>query len=441
MINKKKVSFRTGMLYPLGEKGRIEALKSYQILDSSPENDYDEITFLASKVFKCPISFISFIDEDRLWLKSSKGFTSYEMERDLSFCGHTILDEDLLIVNDTLKDERFFDNPFVMGSPFVRFYAAAPIISATGYKIGTLCIMDNKVNQLSESEKLYLKYLANRVVKLLELRRKKILLAKLNKESITKNDRFFKLNEDIFYQNKSKFNSEVNLDKIYDISKQLSFINVKTVKKSLNTRYFGSANDLDLIEDVDCDFDTIADGIKKFKRMNSFKYFPKDFANEPYQKISINELFASILGFYQEKMKNYEIKLNVTFEIPPNFKIECKPSLIIRALLQLINNSIHAIKFKKYKWIHINLRELTHDIEFSISDNSLRLDRFFGENQSFDSISNLEELKTENRIISDDSNFLNDLIYSQGGQISIDSTVENTKVLFYLPKRNACYHN
>jgi hypothetical protein len=439
MINKKKVSFRTGLLYPLAEKGRIEALRSYQILDSSPENDYDEITFLASKVFKCPISFISFIDEDRLWLKSSKGFTSYEMERDLSFCGHTILDEDLLIVNDTLKDERFYDNPFVLGSPYVRFYAAAPIISATGYKIGTLCIMDNKISKLSESEKLYLKYLANRVVKFLELRRKKILLAKLTKES-RNHERFFKQNDEVFYQNKLKFNNEVISHD--DVSKQLSFINVKTIKMSLQNQSIGNSNNMDCDEFYPSLEKISKNGFKKIaKKIDIFKFFAKDFTNEEYQRILVNELIARILGFYQEKMKSYEIKLNVTLEMSPNFKIECKPSLTMRAFLHLLNNSIQAIKFKKYKWIHINVRELAYDVEFSISDNSLRLDRYIGENQNFDSVSNLEELKTENGIAFEGIKFLNELVLAQGGQVSLDSTVENTKILFYLPKRNCCFNN
>lgn len=434
MINKKKISFREGFVYPLSEKRRIEALKSYQILDSSPENDYDEITFLASKVFKCPISFISFIDEDRLWLKSNKGFMSYEMERELSFCEHTILDEDLLIVNDTLEDERFFDNPFVVGSPYVRFYAAAPIISAMGYKIGTLCIMDNKTNKLSESEKLYLKYLANRVVRLLELRRKKILLAKLSKESVVKYKKFFMQNNQNFYQDKLNLYNEISLDSnVFEVSKKLSFVNLKSMSVSSQNQTVNNVNIYYYNEDIKNVHQIFG---KKFKKTtNVFKFFEKNCVYEQYQKISIYEFIIGILKFYQEKMKSYEIQLNVTLEIYSNFIIACKPFATMQAFLCLLNNSIQAIKYKKYKWIHINLKELAHDIEISVSDNSLRLDRSIAGNQNPNSVLDLEDLQTDN------IHFLNELIYAQGGQVLLDSTVDNTKILFYLPKRSSCRNN
>jgi len=176
---------------PPNEAERLDVLNSYNILDSLPEKEYDAITKIASGICNTPIALVSIVDEDRQWFKSRHGLDATETPRDLAFCAHSILQpNDLFIVNDATKDERFFDNPLSTHAPNVIFYAGAPLNSAEGYSLGTLCVIDNKPKDLNESQKESLVLLAAQVVSLLELRKK-------NKELVKSNNKNLKLNEQL----------------------------------------------------------------------------------------------------------------------------------------------------------------------------------------------------------------------------------------------------
>ncbi|WP_191600818.1 sensor domain-containing diguanylate cyclase [Marinomonas algicola] len=138
---------------PCNETGRLQALRALKILDSSHEERFDRVTRMAKQMFAVPITSVTLIDENRQWFKSSQGLDILETPRDISFCGHAINQEDLFIVADTLKDERFFDNPFVIGAPHVRFYAGYPLKLRPGIFLGTLCILDTKPRIFSDAEK------------------------------------------------------------------------------------------------------------------------------------------------------------------------------------------------------------------------------------------------------------------------------------------------
>lgn len=169
---------------PKNEQDRLNVLKSYEILHTLPEVDYDEITQIASLICDTPISLIAFVDDDEIFFKSHHGFDISVSPRETSFCGHLINNsKDLFIVNDASKDERFYDNPLVTGDSSVSFYAGIPLISPEGFVIGSLCIIDHEPNELSEEQRKSLKALANQVMKLLELRKKnKKLTESLEKE-------------------------------------------------------------------------------------------------------------------------------------------------------------------------------------------------------------------------------------------------------------------
>ncbi len=157
------------------ENDRLKSLKSYSIIDTLPEIDYDNITTIAAGICDTPISLITLVDKDRQWFKSHHGLNVSETPRDFAFCAHAINNPDALFeIHDSRKDERFHDNPLVTGDPNVIFYAGAPLTGEDGLPLGTLCVIDNKPKYLSESQKTSLKSLSNQVTRLLELRKNKI---------------------------------------------------------------------------------------------------------------------------------------------------------------------------------------------------------------------------------------------------------------------------
>lgn len=129
---------------PLNEPARLKALKDLDILDTPLNQTFERITRLTKKMFDVPMVAISLVDADRQWFKSEQGLNTCETHRDISFCGHAILQDEIFVIPNSAKDERFKDNPLVTGEPHIMFYAGYPIRDPDGYKLGSFCIMDNK---------------------------------------------------------------------------------------------------------------------------------------------------------------------------------------------------------------------------------------------------------------------------------------------------------
>lgn len=154
------------------EEARLAELMGLAILDTLPEEDYDQFVRLAAQVCDAPIALISLVDENRQWFKARVGIDVCETGRDEAFCAHAILEQDrLMVVPDTLQDERFADNPLVLGPPHIRFYAGAPVVLDSGLPAGTLCVIDTRPRTLYPWQIQTLMLLSRRIARLLEKRR------------------------------------------------------------------------------------------------------------------------------------------------------------------------------------------------------------------------------------------------------------------------------
>jgi signal transduction histidine kinase len=162
---------------PHNEFERLMALRSYAVLDTLSEKEYDQLTAIASEICGCSMSLISLIDDDRQWFKSRVGLDVLETPREFAFCGHAIqFATTPLIVEDARLDVRFQDNPLVTGTPNLVFYAGIPLVNEDGYALGTLCVLDQQPKHLTEGQIEALKALSDQVMALLELRRSKMSL-------------------------------------------------------------------------------------------------------------------------------------------------------------------------------------------------------------------------------------------------------------------------
>ena len=146
--------------FPQDETTRVASLHDLNILDTAAEERFDRLTRLARKMFSVPIAVVSLVDTNRQWFKSCMGLDATETGRDISFCGHAILQDEILVIPDALEDARFNDNPLVTGEPNIRFYAGCPLRVANGAKIGTLCIIDREPREFGDDDKALLRDLA-----------------------------------------------------------------------------------------------------------------------------------------------------------------------------------------------------------------------------------------------------------------------------------------
>lgn len=169
---------------PPNEAQRAVAVRSYSIMDTGPEPAFDELGQLAAQICGCPVSYVSFIEDDRLWLKAKYGLPAdFEgCPREISFCSVTVCGPDLVVAEDLVEDDRFRDFHYVVNEPHFRFYCAMPLITPDGYALGTICVMDFRPRQLSFEQMETMRRLAHQLVGHLEHRRRLIDLDRAMRE-------------------------------------------------------------------------------------------------------------------------------------------------------------------------------------------------------------------------------------------------------------------
>lgn len=200
---------------PKDERKRQRAVESYAILDTFQEENYDSLTELMCYITNTPISLITFIDNDRNYIKSNCGFPHSETPRNVSFCGHAINSDEIMIVEDARKDERFHDNPLVDKHQAI-FYAGVPLINPEGYKLGTLCVYDHVPRQLDEAQKKALVTISKQVVNLLETRLKNKRLNEIKNKLEKRNDELNKFAGVVSHDLKSPLSNILALTRLLE---------------------------------------------------------------------------------------------------------------------------------------------------------------------------------------------------------------------------------
>ena len=334
---------------PENEKERIEALNRYNILDTLPEEEYDEITKLASFISGMPISLISLVDEKRQWFKSSVGIDASETHRDVAFCAHAILNPDKpLIVEDATEDQRFSDNDLVLKQPNIRFYAGYPLNTPSGFSLGTLCVIDTSPRHITTEQSEALKTLASNVIHLLELRKSKIKQERLIEK----------------LSNSNKELEQFAFIASHDLQEPLR--TVTSFVQLLAKRYEGK---LDADADRFIDFavkgcermQSLIEGLLKFSRIESRK--------EEEQIIDCNAVLEDIVSDLSVKVR--ETRAKITWEEMPN--IMAAPSQIRTVFRNLISN---AIKYCVDRDPEVSIQADLKDnyVQFSIKDNGIGIE-------------------------------------------------------------------
>lgn len=332
-------------LLPDREKERLKELKDYNILDSPEEKDYNEIVNLASAICGTPISLVSLVDNYRQWFKAKIGLDASETPKEIAFCSHALLQDELFIVSDASKDERFFDNPLVTENPNIRFYAGMPLKSPNGYNLGTLCVIDTIPRDLTQNQKDALKVLGKQVINLFELRKKNIelelTLVELKKNNELKNKLFSIIGHDL----KSPIS---NIDLFLQILEQ-EMLTIEESKEHLNK--LRSA-----LKSTDELMNNLFNWAKS--QLNSYK-FEKEFVN-------ISEIIKCEIDKNVNNTKSKNIKIinliseNILMSVEKN-----QFNFIIR---NIINN---AIKFTENASIIISIKEENGFIRISIKDEGI----------------------------------------------------------------------
>lgn len=329
---------------PPNESGRLHAIKSYAILDTLPEKEYDDITDLASMICNTPIALISLIDKDRQWFKSNHGLDTTETPREFAFCAHAINQKDhTLIVNDARIDERFHDNPLVTSDPNLVFYAGVPLVNPEGHPLGTLCVLDTEPKQLTTDQQLALEILSRQLIKLLELRKTTMLLHQNNRKLNAKNKNLDQFVSVAAHDIKSPMNNVLALTDLLleDFSKTMEPEAIELLEH-IHTSVLQSTH--------------LIDGILNYsKNPNSI--------SEHKETIHIKSLLTEI-----EELLVPNENVQMTIEVDDNLYAYMNKTALHQIFSNLISNSIK-YNHKDTVQIKIQVTEDDSELKISVQDN------------------------------------------------------------------------
>jgi signal transduction histidine kinase len=397
---------------PVDEKSRLAALEELQIANSDPEDNYDNITRLASFICNTPVSIITLIGEEKQWFKSKVGTELQEAAREISHCSHALLNPlELMEVRDTRKDVRFADNPYTTGDPGILFYAGMPLKSHNGKALGTLCVLDTKPNSLSPEQKIALKSLAKQVENLFELRRHNIKLEQTSKALKEKNNQL------------KDFACTVSHDMKMPLANMILTADILKAKYS---------------EKLDKEGIQYLDYLKQssFKLSNYITGILQHYESDSLTEI-INEEF-DIHDLLEQIIDLLNIDYSCTINLPEeNIIMHCNRVALEQIILNLIGNSLK-YNNKEEIIIDISCRRDETFYHFTIKDNGIGIPKDKQE-VIFELFSIVEEMdRTGNRGNGIGLSTVKKLVQSLGGEISVESEVNSGTTFTFSINHDFC---
>lgn len=334
---------------PENEDDRVAALASYHILDSFPEEDFDELTLLASEICQTRVALISLLDDKRQWFKSIVGFDAKETPKEQAFCAYTIFEsQEIMIVTDAREDERFASNPLVTEDPNIVFYAGVPLVNEDGYALGSLCVIDTEPKVLTPGQVKSLQVLAKQVLARLELRRKLVLLENTNK-GLTEANAFIQ-----------KFASTA----AHDIKNPLSSILLTSQALQLRLK---KTDDIKSSHLVDMNISAAKRLLTLVEEMMAYSKAPALLLTNQ-QCIELNEILSRVLSLIDIPQG-----IQIILPVVPH-TITCSAIALEQIFLNLFTNAIR-YNDKEEGIIRILFREEDDFYSFKVVDNGIGIER------------------------------------------------------------------
>ncbi|MDX1445100.1 GAF domain-containing sensor histidine kinase [Lishizhenia sp.] len=325
------------------EKKRLQALKSYSILDTLPEEDYDGITKIAAQICGTEISLVSLVDADRQWFKSMHGIDVHETPREYSFCSRAIVSEkSIYIIENAKEDPVYKNNPLVTGPPHIMFYAGVPLEGTDGFKLGSLCVIDSKKKELTPEQIESLLALGRQVENLLKLRRNQIALDEMIMELEFKNEALEQFAYVAAHDIKSPLN---NIRALVDL----------IMKKDGDSLNDGVLTKLKMVENTSGKLKRLVDALLEYSQVDAKVNELKD--------VDVEEVMETIVGLHGNE--SVDIKIDTTLD---------KIFFSELSLYQILHNLVvNAIKYndKDKAQIKISLKSKDDLFVLSVQDNGV----------------------------------------------------------------------
>ncbi|MEE6250638.1 MAG: ATP-binding protein [Bdellovibrionota bacterium] len=411
-------------VFPHDELERLDELESFEILDTEAQFEFDQLTELAQKLFNMPIVLVSLIDSERQWFKSKQGLEACETGRDVSFCGHAILGDEIFEIKNSMEDERFADNPLVTGDPRVIYYIGCPLKTPSGYKVGTLCMIDQKPNSLTDEQKQTFKVLADQVMSQMVLFRQNKHL-KYKMETI-------EAQYQTISENKARLVNNARLASLgkmaggiaHEVNNPLAILKMasRNLVREIDSETPNKEKVLKSTKSID---DTV---VRINKTIQSLKSLSRQATADPPIESNIHDIIENTLSVCEEKFKNHQIFFNVKENTNP--KVLCRPNEVSQVLLNLLNNSYDAVEELEDKWIQVVTSIKNDKVCISVIDSGNGISQEIAAEimQPFFTTKPIGKGTGLGLSIS------KNLLESQQGELIIDHESANTKFDILLPK-------